>query len=619
MLFKFASKELPTKELRELQYCLVRGAMGVGKTTTTYRAVTSVCSKLPACMPCYVRLDTFQDRLRMNSTEDEIDPAMLLASALLYGFSHRQLAVYGPSLHEMTGKIGDDLGVVKVILHLDEFQSHPILAKKIMSGCKLSLLGDSLSFCVVPILSGVNDLNQIAEPMNPSNWSGDEVQLGPLPMDELEKHFADALDIKWDVYSDCMHLRTIFKDCGGYVHQVIRVLESIQARHDVHAGLKSGNFGAASAEAVFQDCLGRLQSVFGAQRWHALFTSKTPPPGTESEARSRPSLRTSTVTVLTKIIFAVFSKYPVDKNAVMLELKTGGSVRQIQWITCRDLGTVDLRLCPDGNGTYTVEASLMSLLVMNRVANMEPIPEHLGIENPFREGWQTLEKVAMVSLMSQLRARDSLQTVRRFVCRFHHRILTEQKMNITALRPGANFQSKYALEIINPEGVVFSVLTTHLESPDLKTTNGGTCQLNPGDVIVAADRQKGCDGLLIVDGRILLGRKKPQKTAIIWISQSKKQETSGMTGLPSGSTLFDGTIETEILPKMREVAKAFKRKYSKFKKAFVVYDVFSDRHGPKKGNASFQLDDKEAIFVTRSGNLDSVLGGLSARKRPILT
>jgi hypothetical protein len=289
----------------------------------------------------------------------------------------------------------------------------------------------------------------------------------------------------------------------------------------------------------------------------------------------------------------------VDEDAVMLEIKNKGVVvRQIRWITCRDLGMVDLR--SRQGGTCTVEASLMAVLVMNRVANMEPIPENLGIENPFHEDWQTLEKVAMSSLMSQLRARDALQP-----------------MSITALRPGAGFQSKYVVEIINPRSVVFSVLTTHLESPELKTSDGSICMLNPGDIIVTATGQNGSNGLAAFDGRISLGKKKAQTTPVLWISQSKKQETIEGTGLPSGSTLYDGTIETEILPKMREVAKAFKQKYGRFKKAFVVYDIFSDRLGPKRGNVTFQLEDNEAIFVTRSDNLDSVLGGLSARKRPI--
>ena len=63
---------------------------------------------------------------------------------------------------------------------------------------------------------------------------------------------------------------------------------------------------------------------------------------------------------------------------------------------------------------------------------------------------------------------------------------------------------------------------------------------------------------------------------------------------------------------------AFKRKHRNYSKAFVVYDVFRDRHGPKRGKPNFQLNDDEAIFVTRSDTLDSVLGGLSAKKRPIL-
>ena len=73
------------------------------------------------------------------------------------------------------------------------------------------------------------------------------------------------------------------------------------------------------------------------------------------------------------------------------------------------------------------------------------------MENPFSDDWQTLEKVAMISLASQLQARNLLQL-----------------MTLKDLRSGAKFQNCDAVKIIIPDRVVFSVLTTHLGVDDTR-------------------------------------------------------------------------------------------------------------------------------------------------------
>ena len=50
--------------------------------------------------------------------------------------------------------------------------------------------------------------------------------------------------------------------------------------------------------------------------------------------------------------------------------------------------------------------------------------------------------------------------------------------------------------------------------------------------------------------------------------------------------------------------------------AFVVYDVFSDRFG-QKNELDIDVNKDEAVFVTTSEVIDSVLGGLVARKRNV--
>jgi len=164
-----------------------------------------------------------------------------------------------------------------------------------MTGCKLSLVTGGYPIYVIPIFSGISDLQRIAEPFDPSNWAGEEVRLGPLTLEPLKRNFATSLSIYWGTYESCFHLRSIFKGCGGYVHQILRLIEAICARTEVHDRLKLGDLGPGWAWEFYEDCLVRLQNVFGAHRWHALFTSSSPPPHTDVVAQARRrSFRTRT-------------------------------------------------------------------------------------------------------------------------------------------------------------------------------------------------------------------------------------------------------------------------------------------------------------------------------------
>lgn len=66
---------------------------------------------------------------------------------------------------------------------------------------------------------------------------------------------------------------------------------------------------------------------------------------------------------------------------------------------------------------------------------------------------------------------------------------------------------------------------------------------------------------------------------------------------------------------MRKVATSLKQTHAHLKEALIVYDMFSDRLGCKRGTGEFQLRGGEATLVTCNEAIDSVLGGWSARKR----
>ncbi len=104
--------------------------------------------------------------------------------------------------------------------------------------------------------------------------------------------------------------------------------------------------------------------------------------------------------------------------------------------------------------------------------------------------------------------------------------------------------------------------------------------------------------------------KKEVKRPVLIFSQSKARAHTKLGG-ESDAIMYGRTIETELVPGMRHIAKAFKIKYAQFKDAFVVYDVFSNRHHPKRMEKEGVegLEKDEALMVTRKDDLDSVLGG----------
>ena len=118
-----------------------------------------------------------------------------------------------------------------------------------------------------------------------------------------------------------------------------------------------------------------------------------------------------------------------------------------------------------------------------------------------------------------------------------------------------------------------------------------------------------------LDGVMILSTSDERK--VLWVSQCKNRTVNTQTELIADKAEYDGTIETNILPMMREAVRQLKDREKLNHDTIVVYDIFSNRKGPQDKGKPYSLEKNEVIFVTTDDALDSVLGGFAARKRPI--
>jgi hypothetical protein len=152
---------VPSAEVVNSSYCVVRGMMGCGKTTTCWNAINSVGKTLAEtedrpkrkCILCYFRLDSILCFFtKLINEENYID---VLAPVLLYCFTGTSVLEHKRIKLEVLGK--KNLTAFKstyVLLNIDEFQSCETISRKLLLGCRETLLSSYYNINVIPIVSG---------------------------------------------------------------------------------------------------------------------------------------------------------------------------------------------------------------------------------------------------------------------------------------------------------------------------------------------------------------------------------------------------------------------------------------------------------------------------------
>lgn len=566
-------KQLPTGEVRDIKIPFIRGPMGCGKTTMAVKVVEEVSRRCPDknIINCYVRLDFLLSTMRDLATMT--DATSILASALLYAFTGLRSVRENLQLSEVASHIVSDLGSNFVILHLDEFQVNLKVSEAIIAACKITMASHMVNVCIMPILSGISNFGpNITEP---SGLSSVEFHLGTLPEKELWKSFVGSLKRITKANLDgCKNLRCLFNDCGLFAHQVVHLVDVIQSYNACHDGLAEGALSNEHANVICKKVMERLGSVYGPHRWHSLVMRPTPE---HERVLERASWESTTKPLVAQVVLHAAAGKLVSPNDSIRTVKN----KIVSWQDCENSGVIGL--VPKAGSEALVACSLFAMMVMNSFA--EAIPISAGIESSFEDDWQTLERVALVSWMIHMKIFEAGSRVQLGDC-----------------RPGAFVRSSAKVEITVPKDFLFEKATAFL-SPQT--------QLTMGKFLLAFPNEVGVDGIVLFDGFV-----KGRARKILVLSQTKKQGHR-KTGEQAPTSMLGADIK-KILDKMKEVVKTLPKAVQK---AFVVYDVFSDRFGAIRGldKVKFNLGVDEALIVTTSGEIDSVLGGLAARKREVPT
>lgn len=520
---------------------------------------------------CYVRLDSLLEEIPSLATME--GATSILALTLVHAFTGLNTVRKDLSLLEVARHIVSDLGSKFMILHLDEFQVDTNMSKVIIAACKITMITPDYPIFIMPILSGISNFGPSITA--PSGLSAAVFHLGPLPAKELWRSFVGSLQqITTANLDGCKNLQCLFNDCGLFAHQVVHLVDAIRSYDTCRNGLAEGTLSNEHANVICGRVMEKLRSVYGPHRWHSLVMRPTP----ENErVLERASWEITTKPLVAQVVLHAAAGKLVSPKDSIRTVKN----KVVSWQDCEDTGVIGL--VPKAGSEALVACSLFAMMVMNSFT--EAIPISAGIELPFEDDWQTLERVALVSWMIHMKIFEAGSRVRLGDC-----------------RPGAFVRSSAKVEITVPKDFLFEKAIASL-SPQT--------QLTMGKFLLAFPNEAGVDGIVLFDGFV-----KGKARKILVLSQTKKQGHSE-TGEQATTSMLGADIK-KILDKMKGVVGKLPKAAQK---AFVVYDVFSDRFGAKRGldNVKFNLGVDEALIVTTSGEIDSVLGGLAARKREVPT
>ena len=592
-------------EQRELSYHVVRGPMGVGKTTIVWNAIIKFCAS-GEWNPCYFSMDTMLDIVRGSPNQD--DGRSLLSGLLLYEFTKRKIRTIEYDYENLVDRlrklysIGTDKPI-KIVLHLDQFQDDLNRCGYVLRAIRETMM-DRDPLWIIPVVSGIRTLGGIEQVSHISTgFQSIVLECGPLPPEKLRKSLIDSLHISRELYDENKHIQAIFRDCGNVAYMVAILLRAIRDVPEACQALKENQvINEAVAKKVFDKCTDYASNVYGAVRFHATIQRNSDRTRPLEHVRNSARYQETTLPLLQKICLLAFTRRAVISKTPLLpaELDEDGSEKDWSVEKWSLLGIY--RLESIRNAEYYVEIPLLILTVMNSFCNV--IPALAQLDDPFDHSWQSLERVALCTVLTQLAVRQPRDDAQ------------EKWVSITDLRPGAEYSGPPKLEVCVPKKITFTKLDKRIETKDkdgMTNPDGTFVDLSQvGDFRLTVDGQHGVDGWVNLKGRV-----DGREVLVVWLSQSKSQEKSLETGQPSGSKLYKSQITKTLLGKMEDVFKSLKGKDPVFENAFVVYDVFSNRLGATRRESHIEMPEDRAMFLTRDDCLNQVLGGFVARRRDI--
>jgi hypothetical protein len=591
-------KSMASKVERDFIIPVVTGMMGVGKT----RFGQELCRSLASNRVVTGFLNS-PDQLRPG------EPAIAeqcLAEALLRAFWPSRPALpmnIQFTLSDVIDKLRADFGCedIAVVLQIDEYSRNVPGVNGVLMGCVGALTGRD-TFHVVPILTGVRPMADVAPRLFGTKYLFDRFTLAPIGVDSLATREAFAKAIKMTSTTWGPHLETLLTVCGGYPASIVALV-------DVLKGLQEKKFSELQqrgvlppddAEAVYKGVLGKVDDRYKEARWFEVFGSAANMDSIDKEKRQ---VTDRTRRLLVRILLFALGDVPVTRNQIVHPDKPNYSfaaLEQVGLVTLSRSGNGHADEAPNEVEECRLSLPLLAMSVMNGYLK---VVEWGILDNPFSVGFAIHEKLAMASLAVRVWAWREARGV-------------GAKCTLSELRPGATVVGLAGgdeLSIKLPASVRCEQLAFKIESGKLCTGldgTGPTLSSDDGTLVMMAQNERGIDGCAVFSGTW-----KGEDVVVCWLSQSKSLELT--TAQP------DSVVTNDVVKKIADVeghlVKAWLqgRAGEKDKPVLFVYDVFSDRapgakfaaNGLELPSASRTLGRKGAVIVaTTRENMAAAVG-----------
>jgi hypothetical protein len=563
----------------EWAFPAVEGPMGSGKTTATKFAMQATAQGAPATHAVGIvnlRVDRLLDALG-NMTWTSMDASELLARVLIWATDPNS---NGPYLRQASPVVWGGVesaiiasivggggnaqsGVPKktvLLFHVDEAQAERKLAAKLVDGCAFTLLDCNASqgLKVICVVSGVLPLGRqgLVSRVNVRKF-----ETAPFTDSALMPSFIKSIGCvsDFDMTAD-EHLYKLYTMCGGSPHLVKALAVQLGKSCDDVTFLNHWNEirqGKAvllveRASHVCQGVLKAIQDDYGEARWHEAAGGMTP-----REGYRRPvSWDGKTKPILTRLYLDVMLETQVEYLTTPVLPSFAAAAQQP--VTYENVIGSGLVRHLDKT-TKTLKVPMFGLICLEQL--IQVFPSSARMSEPFLKGWETNERVALASLYLRL---------------YDARLRGLAEVSLTSLRPGAQWCPRAEgvfMQVPQMQDLRWEFLGKDVEN-DMQAMKG---KLKPGFFGICKPDQKTVDGIVSLQCRVtgVAGVKATTVRKALAVSQSKAKSLH--VDEDNTKPLYNGTILSKFLPRMRDIAGLF----INMKEDVVVCDVFSTRASPE--------------------------------------
>ncbi len=556
------NRSLAAPAVRDIQFPVLQGFMGCGKTRTASEACLEVQRIANENKTMNVKLGYIPNaelllRSAATALADDLRDTDYLESCL----AHALLIAFGvevpnnlsgvPKLADVIDRFKQSFGEdVSVLLHVDEYSANVRGVQCLLKGCSLAF--EQYGFRVVIVASGMRPVSDLSSDLSlGSRFVITKLMVPAIDTesDDFKKMVRDYLGLAANVKPG-RHFQSLVSCTRGYAASMVELLESVLQfiQKEPRKGRyfrKTGILEIEDARKIFEIVVENIEPRYREQHWLWLSGDD------HDEEAVRNALR--------KIMLDCLTDAAVDPKAVIFS----GAERKWTYDELEQGGLLQLEGKED---RIVIVMPLLALIVMNKFI---PVM-HESLTDPFDYGFSALEHLALASMHIRV-VRFQDQRIKTFT--------------LEQLRPGAEIigDDVRSLSINVPKEARFVIAGTKIEknASQLVSVRSGVrddgfeIQPEAGTFMITAEGQEAVDGVALFSGK--LGEK---EVPVMILSQSKSLHVK--------SDVETHAMQTSDLQACIEKMKSFENNFvigwlghAAKGDIVIVYDIFTNKNRPR--------------------------------------